>query len=63
MSLSSMMQPIAQTMHNKEEALIRILRHLHGKRVEEVANHILALFNEPQRWQPADHQEVYTVML
>jgi len=50
-------------MHNKEEALIRILRHLHGKRVEEVANHILALFNEPQRWQPADHQEVYTVML
>jgi hypothetical protein len=41
-------------MANKEKALLRILRHLNGTRVEEVANHILALFNAPQRWKPAD---------
>jgi hypothetical protein len=48
-------------MPNKEKALLRILRQLNGQRVEEVADHILALFNEPQRWQPEDHQEVYRV--
>jgi hypothetical protein len=48
-------------MPNKEQALLRILRHLNGKRVEDVADHILALFNEPQRWRPADQQEVYKV--
>jgi hypothetical protein len=48
-------------MPNKEQALLRILRHLNGKRVEEVADHILALFNEPQRWKPHDQQEVYKV--
>ena len=39
---------------NKEEALLRILRQLNGKHVEEVADHILALFNEPQCWKPED---------
>ncbi len=48
-------------MPNKEKALLRILRHLNGKRVEEVADHILALFNAPQRWKPEDQQEVYKV--
>ena len=48
-------------MPNKDKALLRILRQLNGKGVEEVADHILALFNEPQRWKPEDHQEVYTV--
>jgi hypothetical protein len=48
-------------MPNKETALLRILRQLNGKRVEEVADHILALFNEPQRWKPHDQQEVYKV--
>ena len=48
-------------MPNKEKALLRILRQLNGQRVEEVADHILALFNEPQRWKPEDHQEVYRV--
>ena len=48
-------------MPNKEQALLRILRQLNGQRVEEVADHILALFNEPQRWKPEDHQEVYRV--
>jgi hypothetical protein len=38
-------------MPNKEKALLRILRQLNGQRVEEVADHILALFNEPQRWK------------
>jgi hypothetical protein len=56
-----MMRPMVETMANKEKALLRILRHLNGKRVEEVADHILALFNEPQRWKPADQQEVYRV--
>jgi hypothetical protein len=50
-----------ETMPNKEKALLRILRQLNGKGVEEVADHILALFNEPQRWKPEDQQEVYTV--
>ena len=45
-------------MNNKEEALLSILRHLNGTCVEEVADHILALCNEPQRWQPEDLQEV-----
>jgi hypothetical protein len=48
-------------MPNKEKALLHILRHLNGKDVEEVADHILALFNEPQRWKPEDQQEVYKV--
>jgi hypothetical protein len=48
-------------MPNKDKALLRILRQLKGKRVEEVADHILALFNEPQRWKPEDQQEVYRV--
>ena len=48
-------------MPNKGKALLRILRHLNGKRVEEVADHILALFNAPQRWKPEDQQEVYKV--
>ena len=48
-------------MPNKDQALLRILRHLNGKPVEEVADHILALFNEPPRWKPEDQQEVYTV--
>jgi hypothetical protein len=46
---------------NKEKALLRILRQLNGKGVEEVADHILALFNEPPRWKPEDQQEVYRV--
>ena len=45
-------------MPSKDKALLRILRQLNGKRVEEVADHILALFNEPQRWKPEDQQEV-----
>ena len=48
-------------MPNKDQALLRILRHLNGKPVEEVADHILALFNAPQCWKPEDHQEVYRV--
>ena len=56
-----MMRPMVATMPNKEKALRRILRQLNGKDVEEVADHILALFNEPQRWKPEDQQEVYTV--
>jgi hypothetical protein len=48
-------------MLNKDKALLGILRHLNGTRVEEVADRILALFNEPQRWKPEDQQEVYTV--
>jgi DNA-damage-inducible protein J len=43
-------------MPNKDKALLRILRQLKGKRVEEVADYILALFNAPQRWKPEDHQ-------
>jgi len=50
---------MVDTMPNKEKALLHILRHLNGTRVEEVADHILALFKEPQRWKPADQQEVY----
>ena len=48
-------------MPNKEKALLRILRQLNGKGVEEVADHILALFNAPPRWKPEDRQEVYRV--
>jgi hypothetical protein len=48
-------------MPNKDKALLRILRQLNGKGVEEVADHILALFNEPRRWKPEDQQEVYRV--
>ena len=48
-------------MPNKDKALLRILRQLNGKRIEEVADHILVLFNAPQRWKPEDHQEVYRV--
>jgi len=58
---SSMMQPMVEMMPNKEKALLRILRQLNGKGVEEVADYILALFNEPPRWKPEDQQEVYTV--
>ena len=58
---SSMTRPMVETMPNKEKALLHILRHLNGKCVEEVADHILALFNAPQRWKPADQQEVYKV--
>ena len=58
---SSMMRLMVPTMANKEKALLHILRHLNGKGVEEVADHILALFNAPQRWKPEDYQEVYTV--
>src|SRR4029453_16564079 len=58
---SSMMQPMVEAMPKKEQALLRILRQLNGKGVEEVADHILALFNEPPRWKPEDQQEVYTV--
>ena len=52
---------MVDTMPNKEKALLHILRHLNGRRVEEVADHILALFKEPQRWKPGDQQEVYQV--
>ena len=52
---------MVETMPNKEKALLRLLRQLNGKGVEEVADHILALFNEPPRWKPEDQQEVYTV--
>ena len=48
-------------MSNKEQALLRILRQLKGKGVEEVADHILALFNEPPRWKPEDKHEVYKI--
>jgi hypothetical protein len=48
-------------MPNKDKALLRILRHLNGTRVEEVADRILALFHAPQRWKPEDRQEVYRV--
>ena len=48
-------------MPSKEEALLRILRQLKGTRVEEVADHILALFNEPPRWKPEDQHEVYKI--
>ena len=48
-------------MPSKEEALLRILRQLKGTRVEEVADHILALFNEPPRWKPEDKHEVYKI--
>ena len=48
-------------MPSKDKALLRILRQLNGKGVEEVADHILALFNGPQRWKPNDQQEVYQV--
>src|SRR5438477_4415460 len=58
---SSMTRPMVETMPNKDKALLRILRQLNGKRIEEVADHILALFNAPQRWKPADQQEVYKV--
>src|SRR5437870_6785176 len=58
---SSMTRPMVETMPNKEKALLHILRHLNGKGIEEVADHILALFNAPQRWKPADQQEVYKV--
>jgi len=44
-----MMQPMVETMPNKEKALLRILRQLNGKGVEEVADHILALFNRHYR--------------
>ena len=56
-----MLRPMVETMRNKEKALLHILRHLNGKGVEEVADHILALFNAPQRWKPEDQQEVYRV--
>src|SRR2546425_10297053 len=58
---SSMTRPMVDMMPNKGKALLRILRHLNGTCVEEVADHILALFNAPQRWKPADQQEVYKV--
>jgi hypothetical protein len=48
-------------MPSKEEALLRILRQLKGTRVEEVADHILALFHEPPRWKPEDKHEVYKI--
>src|SRR5438067_12768740 len=60
-SFSPMMRPMIHTMPNNEEALLSILRTLQGKRVEEVADRILALFNAPQRWKPADQQEIYQV--
>src|SRR5262249_25791429 len=50
---------MVDTMPNKEKALLRILRQLHGQRVEEVADHILALFNAPTRWKPEDKHAVY----
>jgi hypothetical protein len=50
-------------MPSKDKALLRILRQLKGKGVEEVADHILALFNAPPRWKPEDHQEVYRAAL
>jgi len=49
-------------MPNKDKALRSILRQLPGRRVEEIADRILALFHTPQRWKPADHQEVYRVL-
>ena len=49
------------TMPNKEAALLHILRTLQGTRVAEVVDHILALFNNSQRWRPQDYQEVYRV--
>jgi hypothetical protein len=52
---------MVEMMPNKEKALLHILRQLNGKGVEEVADHILALFNEPPRWKPEAQQEVYTV--
>ena len=48
-------------MPSKEQALLRILRQLNGKGVDEVADHILALFNAPPRWKPEDQHEVYKV--
>ena len=48
-------------MRNQEEALARIVRHLNGQRIEEVADRILALFNEPPWWKSEDKHEVYTV--
>jgi hypothetical protein len=52
---------MVDTMPKKDKALLHILRQLNGKRVEEVADRILALFNEPPRWKPEDQQEVYRV--
>jgi hypothetical protein len=48
-------------MPKKDKALLRILRQLNGQRVEEVADRILALFNEPPRWKPEDQHEVYKI--
>jgi hypothetical protein len=48
-------------MRNQEEALARIVRHLNGQRIEEVADRILALFNEPPWWKSEDKHAVYTV--
>src|SRR5262247_3700102 len=39
-SFSSMRQPMVERTRNKEKALLHILRHLNGTRVEEVADHI-----------------------
>ena len=48
-------------MRNQEEALARIVRHLNGQPLDEVADRILALFHAPPRWKPDDPQEVYCV--
>ena len=41
-------------MSDKEEALIKILSDLHGKSVDDLADKIIALFQEPERWKPED---------
>jgi hypothetical protein len=46
---------------DKDKALLRILRQLNGKGVEEVADRILVLFNEPPTWKPEDKHEVYKI--
>ena len=39
-------------MRNQEEALARMVRHLNGQRIAEVADRMLALCNAPPRWKP-----------
>ena len=48
-------------MSDKEDALIQILRDLHGKSVDDLADKIIALFHEPARWKPAKGEQYWMI--
>jgi hypothetical protein len=48
-------------MSDKEETLLKILSNLHGKAVGDLADQIMTLFKEPERWKPTQGERYWMI--